>query len=109
MSYLLNLYEEEDGLDVLWSFTDKQEEKFREIDNILFLMKKIYNPTYTLRKNFMKKYFFRYDKKFHENMGETFGIFLFTEFNKGYNGIGETPTFEDLTEDIYEYIHKKNL
>ena len=40
-------------------------------------------------------------------MGETFGIFLFTKFNKGYNGIGETPMFEDLTEDIYEYIHKK--
>ena len=44
MSYLLNLYEEEDGLDVLWSFTDKQEEKFREIDNILFPNRKNIQP-----------------------------------------------------------------
>ena len=110
MTYLLNLYQEEDGLDVLWSFTDKQEEKFHEIDNILFPNSKKYTTPLThLGRTSSEKYFFTYDKKFQEKIGETFGIFLFTKFNKGYNGIGDTPMFEDLTEDIYEYIHGRKI
>ena len=52
MSYLLNLYQEEDGLDVLWSFTQKQEEKLAEIDKILFPKKKnIFGSFDTFRQN----------------------------------------------------------
>ena len=110
MSYLLNLHQEEDGLDVLWSFTQKQEQKLAEIDQILFPKKKIYSAPLThLGRTSSEKYYFKYDGKFHENMGETFGIFLFTKCNKGYNGIGEISVFEDLTEDIYRYIHNKTI
>ena len=109
MAYLLNLYNNE-GLDVLWSFTDKQEEKFREIDKLLFPKRKKYiTPLTHLGRTSTEKYFFTYDHKFQETYGQTFGIFLFTKFNKGYNGIGDTPIFQDLTEDIYEYIHKRKI
>lgn len=109
MAYLLNLYNNE-GLDVLWSFTDKQEEKFREIDKLLYPKNKKYiTPLTHLGRTSTEKYFFTYDHKFQETYGETFGIFLFTKFNKGYNGIGDTPVFQDLTEDIYEYIHKRKI
>lgn len=109
MAYLLNLYNTE-GLDVLWSFTDKQEEKFREIDKLLYPNSKKYiTPLTHLGRTSSEKYHFTHDQKFQETYGETFGIFLFTKFNKGYNGIGDTPMFEDLTEDIYEYIHKKKI